>query len=282
MPKTKKVRRVSQGADVVKRRELRVVLTHVEMECMEVVRRIQRGLSSMESSLVKVEVKQEVEDTIKHEPEESAFSCGSLSDWVKPLESVRPCLGSSDQTQLQHDWESIQTDYMETEWDNNDADSVLTEPYIDVRDEDCQTEPQPLKVIGDSQTEPQPQRVNRASQAGSHPRKIDRDSQTENLSEGDVFSEIKRKLLSNIESPDRKELISRQIQGNLWSLTELLVWFKRSLNLVYGGNVVGVSRELTTIGDDVCLKRARVEMELNRLMLQTYLLHKEVRLLRRL
>ena len=28
-----------------------------------------KGLSSMESSLVKVEVKQEVEDTIKHEPE---------------------------------------------------------------------------------------------------------------------------------------------------------------------------------------------------------------------
>ena len=35
MPKTKTVRRVSQGADVVKRRELRVALTHVEMECME-------------------------------------------------------------------------------------------------------------------------------------------------------------------------------------------------------------------------------------------------------
>ena len=156
----------------------------------------------MESSLVKVEVKQEVEDKIKHEPEdeESAFGCGILSDCVMPLEAVRPCLGSSDQARPQHDWESIQAANLETDWDNNDADSVLSETYIDVKDENCQTEPQPLKVIGVSQTEPQPPRVNRTRETGSHPQKIDRDSQTENLSGGDVLSEIKRRLLSNMES----------------------------------------------------------------------------------
>ena len=86
-----------QGTDEVKRRELKVTLGHVKMECMEVVRTIERELSTMEFSLVKDEVKQEGKTPLSMSLRNQLYACGMLSDWVKPLESVRPWLGSSDQ-----------------------------------------------------------------------------------------------------------------------------------------------------------------------------------------
>ena len=62
-------------------------------------------------------------------------------------------LGPLNQAQLQPAWEAILDENLETGWVNVDADSVLTEPYSNVRDEDCQMDPQLLRVHRADQTE---------------------------------------------------------------------------------------------------------------------------------